>query len=868
MNKVSIQKLSYAISIFSFLLLSAVGHAVTVTKTFQEGTDGYAGTTDVVINEYNAATVPSNETRLDVNFKPTATLEHTEVLLRFDLSSIPSAATISAVTLKLTETRINSQDTSDVIILDKVTSSWTESTTWNTRPSSTPTTVTPPPVSSIASATTNAYDIAGMESLVQEWVSTPSSNFGLKLSSTNSAINFRVQSSEDGTVAFRPALEVTYDVPASVLTTVVVTPASAVTFTGSTKQFTAAGLDQFGNPMPIAFSWTVTGVENSVDSTGLVTVGSFPGTFTITATGGGKSGSTTFNALTGASVSLEPSEDTNLDSAQPTTDLGSKGSVNIGFFTGTVSNFLALIRFDVSSIPVNATILSAKLTLTTSGRDSVGSTDVLNIGLVTSTWAESHTYSMGVPTSTPSGISVTQPSTNPLVISNLNSIVQGWVTNSAGNKGLMLSTTNDMYFRFTSSENGTVEARPKLEIEYAVVAPVFTSISVTPGNTIAGISATTQFTATALDQFGTPMVSQPGFSWSVSGGGTIDSSGLFTGTTQGSFSVTATSGGKSGSANFQVAHVVTLQDGLSSYAGTTDAYIDQIAPSTTNGGAASLSSAWNRIVASVITERREGLIRFDLSPASIPGTATIIAANLTMVVQKSTDVDPTDVLFVDKVTSAWDETTVTWSTAPTTTASGVTPPPIGALAVNGSYTITNLQSLVQGWLSAPSSNFGIKLYTDTANPKVNLSFASRENTSLAKPALQIFYTIPGGGDTDALPDAWEIEHFGTTAWGENDDPDGDGLTNIQEYSAGTVPSNKGDRFTMSSQAPAGGNFSITWSSISGRSYDVQMSEDLSSWMNIETVTGAAGTTTWTDDGSMTGDLPSDVAKRFYRIKTQ
>jgi hypothetical protein len=43
------------------------------------------------------------------------------------------------------------------------------------------------------------------------------------------------------------------------------------------------------------------------------------------------------------------------------------------------------------------------------------------------------------------------------------------------------------------------------------------------------------------------------------------------------------------------------------------------------------------------------------------------------------------------------------------------------------------------------------------------------------------------GDGDGLPDAWEMQHFGNLAQTGSGDPDADGLTNAQEFAAGTDP---------------------------------------------------------------------------------
>jgi len=68
-------------------------------------------------------------------------------------------------------------------------------------------------------------------------------------------------------------------------------------------------------------------------------------------------------------------------------------------------------------------------------------------------------------------------------------------------------------------------------------------ITVTPASASVPTGGTVQFNATGYDEFGNPMSPQPSFNWSVSGGGTISSSGLFTvAAPQAARHVTATSG--------------------------------------------------------------------------------------------------------------------------------------------------------------------------------------------------------------------------------------------------------------------------------------------------------------------------------------
>ena len=90
-----------------------------------------------------------------------------------------------------------------------------------------------------------------------------------------------------------------------------------------------------------------------------------------------------------------------------------------------------------------------------------------------------------------------------------------------------------------------------------VVVPVnqtLTSVEVSPANATVNLNGVQQFTASANDQFGNAMIPQPLPTWSVNGGGSIDTTGLFTAgvTAGGPFVVTASISGITGAGNVSV----------------------------------------------------------------------------------------------------------------------------------------------------------------------------------------------------------------------------------------------------------------------------------------------------------------------------
>ncbi|MGD0462116.1 MAG: fibronectin type III domain-containing protein [Tepidisphaeraceae bacterium] len=89
-------------------------------------------------------------------------------------------------------------------------------------------------------------------------------------------------------------------------TGVIVTPSSATVATGGTKQFSATATDQFGNAISSpTFNWSITGTGNgnSINAAGLATLGSTPGTYTVTASLGSASKNASVTAAVAPIVS-------------------------------------------------------------------------------------------------------------------------------------------------------------------------------------------------------------------------------------------------------------------------------------------------------------------------------------------------------------------------------------------------------------------------------------------------------------------------------------------------------------------------------------------------------------------------------------
>ena len=181
--------------------------------SLQQGLDGYAGCDDAQVNILTG--VGTNGTAVKVWYGGGGTSEDIEGLLKFNLSGqIPAGATITSASLKVWCTRGNSCGDTDTLVFNKVTSAWTESVNGATFPTSFPTGLTTPDLGSFnpTSSDTPVYQVRpyvvdGLSGIVQDWVDSPSTNYGLHIFGRTD-FNFDFASSEYSQQAYRPLLQI------------------------------------------------------------------------------------------------------------------------------------------------------------------------------------------------------------------------------------------------------------------------------------------------------------------------------------------------------------------------------------------------------------------------------------------------------------------------------------------------------------------------------------------------------------------------------------------------------------------------------------------------------------------------------------
>ncbi|HZQ47124.1 MAG TPA: hypothetical protein VFC07_08935 [Verrucomicrobiae bacterium] len=180
---------------------------------------------------------------------------------------------------------------------------------------------------------------------------------------------------------------------------------------------------------------------------------------------------------------------------------------------------------------------------------------------------------------------------------------------------------------------------------------------------------------------------------------------------------------------------------------------------------------------------------------------------------------------------------------------------------------------------AYGANIGWVAFESNGAPRVSLStgvFAGSAwaancgwiSLSNATAYVQTDAVQQGALAPDGLPVAWLLSNFGTTNIDASADPDHDGMSNLQEYLAGTDPNNGDDvlkitSFSISPVTASGGQPTVGWKSTPSRFYYLQKASNLgaSNWVD-------SGFGLLTADGASTARSFADTnyPNSFYRVQ--
>jgi hypothetical protein len=162
-----------------------------------------------------------------------------------------------------------------------------------------------------------------------------------------------------------------------------------------------------------------------------------------------------------------------------------------------------------------------------------------------------------------------------------------------------------------------------------------------------------------------------------------------------------------------------------------------------------------------------------------------------------------------------------------------------------------------------------------------ITAATYADTGLAD-ATTWYYTVAAEGlpgesaasatvsaTTFTLLEKWRFANFGTASntgsAADGADPDGDGLTNAQEYNAGTDPKSAASVLKINQVQPSGSNLVVSFATVAGKTYSVERSDTLQSgsWTAVQSGIAGTGSTVQVTDANA-----ATKPRRFYRIIAQ
>jgi hypothetical protein len=447
------------------------------------------------------------------------------------------------------------------------------------------------------------------------------------------------------------------------------------------------------------------------------------------------------------------SKDTYLAAFTPAGNYG----VQANLMVKNDSAYEGLLRFDLSSIPAGSSIYRATLALYAYNCDKNAAMEVQLYRLLRG-WVETQANWTRAATGIPWGVpgannTATDREAEPVAVQNVfanntwydfdvTDLVADWHADPQRNYGIILRGYGQLsqVYHFASANHSNISLRPQLVVDY--VAPDITTTAMplrTPTRTASATSiptpssigtATPSRTPTAAVSPSRTPTGRP--TWTPTPRPTPTSTPLLTPTPI--CTPTLLPGGH---------NVVTLQQGVQGYTGTSDTYITLFAPSS------NYSAQANLVVKN--DGAYEGLLRFDLS--SIPPGSVINQATLRLYAYYR-DKNATMDVQVYPLLHDWADAEANWSRATVDIAWGVAgandinadraAAPVATQSVSAVSAWYNfdITDLVQEWCADPLSNYGVVL-RGYGQLSLVYHFASANHSTVSlRPQLVVDYTAP------------------------------------------------------------------------------------------------------------------------------